>query len=255
MPSLGAKALLAAAAMTLAPATAKAECVVLLHGLARSDTSLALIEAVLTAKGYQVVNQDYPSTEKSIDVLVRETIPSALEQCEGKPVHFVTHSMGAILVRSYLGNTVPDWLGHVVMLAPPNKGSELVDAVGELALFKWQNGPAGTQLSTDEQSVPNRLGPVEYSVGVIAGTVPLGALGAVVFEGPNDGKVTVESTKLEGMTDHIELPVSHTFLMNNPVVIAHTLRFLETGSFGDKLTVGQALGLIDPLGMVTPNGE
>jgi len=254
MPSLGAKALLTAAALTVA-SQAKAECVVLLHGLARSDTSLALMEAVLTAKGYHVVNQDYPSTDEGIQELVRETLPRALAQCDEKPVHFVTHSMGAILVRAYFGNTAPDWLGHVVMLAPPNQGSELVDVVGELALYKWQNGPAGTQLGTDPDSVPNRLGPVKYSVGVIAGTVPLGALGAVVFEGPNDGKVTVESTKLDGMADHLTLPVSHTFLMNNPVVIAHTLRFLETGSFGSKLGVGQALGLIDPIEMVTPNGE
>lgn len=233
-------------------APSNAECVVLLHGLARSDTSLALMQAVLRAKGYHVVNKGYPSTKEPIETLVRDVIPAALEECGERKVHFVTHSMGGILVRAYLGNTNPDWLGHVVMLAPPNKGSELVDAVGDLSVFKWFNGPAGTQLSTGAQSVPNTLAPVKYSVGIIAGTVPLGALSAVVFDGPNDGKVTVESTKLDGMADHLELPVSHTFLMNNPVVIAHTLRFLKDGSFGPKMSVGDALAMIDPIDMVRP---
>ncbi len=139
--------------------------------------------------------------------------------------------MGGILVRQYLSQHRLNQLGRVVMLGPPNQGSQVVDKLRDWSVFRWFNGPAGVELGTDMASVPKTLGAAEFELGIIAGSRSINWLLSTLLPGPNDGKVTVESTKLAGMTDHLVLPVTHPLMMRHPDVIRQTLYFLQHGEF------------------------
>ena len=210
------------------------ECVVLLHGLARTSDSMGEMERKLQAAGFLVVNIGYPSREHSVEYLAQQAVTEGLTGCtehDAKRVHFVTHSMGSILVRYYFKDQADSRLGRVVMLGPPNQGAELVDALAEFPGFGLLNGPSGLQLGTDEEGITLTLGEVDFELGIIAGNRTVNPLFAALIPGPDDGKVSVESTRVAGMKAHIVLPVTHTWMMFNNEVIEQVISFLKNGRF------------------------
>lgn len=215
------------------------ECVVLLHGLARTAASMARLEEALTDAGFAVANIDYPSRKYAIEQLAPLAMEKGIAACRSRraeTVHVVTHSLGGILVRYYLAehdlaeHHLPK-LGRVVMLGPPNRGSQVVDKLSMLPGFGLWNGPAGFQLGTGEDSLPRQLGPARFAVGVIAGTRSLNPVFSRFLPDPDDGKVALESTKLAGMQDFLALPHTHTFMMRSAEVIRQTVFFLRNGRF------------------------
>lgn len=223
-------------ATTAFPAAAVSgqEQVILLHGLCRTSRSMTVMEQSLTQAGYKVRNVDYPSRTGSIEQLSETVVGKAVADCErdgAVKIHFVTHSLGGILVRSYLAHHSVPALGRVVMLGPPNQGSEVVDKLGSWWLFKKLNGPAGSELGTGPDSAPNRLGPANFCAGIIAGNWTINWINSLLIPGRNDGKVSVERTKLAGMADHVVIAAAHPFIMKNPVAIRQTIGFLQNGRF------------------------
>ena len=214
------------------------ECVILLHGLLRSSHSLEKLEKYLSDRGYRVVNLDYPSTKQPIPDLAENILDTAVRQCgqtTQEKIHFVTHSMGGIVVRYYLKHHNLPQLGRVVMLSPPNGGSELADFLKKSPLFKKAQVPTGLQLGTGAGSLPLELGPVDFELGIISGNRSFYPLNSALIPGPDDGIVSVERTKVEGMADFLLLPYSHTFIMQKEAVFEQVVHFLREGKFSDIL--------------------
>jgi hypothetical protein len=214
------------------PTLLYADCVVLLHGLARTSSSMVPLEKALENSGFTVVNIDYPSRKLPIEELSPLAVESGIDSCpEATKIHFVTHSLGGILVRYYFEDNSIQEMGRVVMIAPPNQGSEVVDNLRNTPGFEMLNGPAGQQLGTDEESIPLNLGPVDYEVGVIAGTRTFNPILSLFLPNPDDGKVSVARTYVEGVKEIIEVPHSHPFIMKANVVIEQSINFLQKGEF------------------------
>lgn len=210
------------------------EAVILLHGLARSARPMEKLARAARAAGYAVFNRGYPSRTATVRALVDAHLAPLVREAlaAGAPrVHFIGHSMGGILIRQYLAAYELAQVGRVVMIGTPNRGSELVDRLGWLAPFGWVNGPAGNELGTGPDSLPNRLPPATYEAGIIAGTRSFNPAYSAMIIGPDDGKVSVERAKLDGMRDFLVLPVNHTFMMQDEVVVRQSISFLREGRF------------------------
>lgn len=207
--------------------------IILLHGLGRTSRSMHALALNFRGEGHQVCNINYPSRKHPVAELVAYISPIIAEQSEQSAgrVHFVTHSLGGILVRAYLAEQSLPNLGRVVMLSPPNQGSELAQILRRNPFFKLVTGPAGQDLGTGANSVPNQLGPVDFELGIIMGKKSFVPFMSLIFHGPNDGRVAVARAKVSGQQDFLVVEQDHAVIMRSPEVIEQTLFFLQYGQF------------------------
>ncbi|KQT76902.1 alpha/beta hydrolase [Methylobacterium sp. Leaf466] len=217
------------------------EGVLLLHGIARRAASLAGLERAFRAAGYATLNLDYPARKAPLEDLVERIAPEVAAFAGSvAALHMATHSMGGLLARALVTRHRPANLGRVVMLGPPNGGSEIADRLWRLAPYRLFFGPAGAQLTTTpDAALRALLGRVEYPLGIIAGDRSLSPLESwLMLPGPDDGRVTVARTKVAGMTDHVTLHATHSLMMNNATVVAQALHFVRVGSFATRAAHG-----------------
>ena len=189
---------------------------------------------VLRSQGFDVCNIDYPSREHPLDELAANHVAPAVESCfpnDDAPIHFVTHSLGGIVVRQLAMTSAVPRMGRVVMLSPPNHGSEVVDKLGNWPMFGWLNGPAGKDLGTAADASPTRLGPATFELGIITGARTINPFLSMMIPGDDDGKVSIENAKLTGMKDFMVVRCSHPFIMKSDRAIEQTVEFLKNGAF------------------------
>lgn len=195
---------------------------------------MSKMAAGLREAGYTTANVDYPSQTATVEGLAEMAVGEGLDKCRetsAQKIHFVTHSIGGILLRYAQSESPIPELGRVVMLAPPNQGSEIVDITRDWPTAEIFSGKAGLQLGTDANSIPSNLGPVDFELGVVAGTGTINPILSAMLPIPNDGKVSVESTMVAGMKDFLVVRRSHRYIMTSDVVIANTKEFLKEGRF------------------------
>lgn len=203
--------------------------VVLLHGLGRSPMSLKYAEYRLRQGGFSPLNIGYPSRRAPIESLAR-MVAEKLPTASGRPLHFLTHSMGGIVLRQLLKANRPPNIGRAVMLGPPNRGSQLATRMRGSRIYRFAMGPAGQEIVSDLDSVPNTLGAVDFEVGVIAGKKAFDPLRSLVA-GESDGRVSLDETRVDGMADWLCVTRGHAFLMFDPKVIDQAIHFFRFGRF------------------------
>ena len=209
------------------------DCVILLHGLARSHHAMSSLESTLKQNNYLVINQNYPSTKQSIETLAEQHIQPMVDACltqQPKHIMVITHSLGGLVLEKYLETHALPKLSHVVMLSPPHHGSPLANILHHHFLYQTIMGPAGKELLTTNIHNTSSI-PKHVKFGIIAGSFNLVPFSHAIFHEANDGKVSISSTQTDNMTDFIVLPVSHMFMMNNHQTQHYVLNFLKHGTF------------------------
>lgn len=210
------------------------ELVVVAHGLGRSDWAMWRLVQRLKEANFNVCTLDYESLGESVESVLSETSNQINECLVNAPrTHFVGHSLGGLVIRSYLQDNQEKLahvgLGEVVLMGTPNKGSELADHLSDSWLMKV-GGEISRVLMTGDNSLGNNFDELDVNIGIIAGTKS-SSLTSEHFVGPNDGLVSVASTKLQSMSDFIAIEVTHTQMRYDLEVAEQTIHFLQQGEF------------------------
>ena len=206
--------------------------VVLLHGLARGHGSMAKLGSYLRAHGFETFGRSYPSRRHSISYLAGEITEWIVEHAANRAVSAVTHSMGGVVVR-HLHDPRIRW-HRIVMLAPPNGGSQLAAALRGNAVFRWYYGPAAAELGagTDWPPPPAPCAVIAGTRGLALTNPTSWTVGRRFPPGvKHDGTVRVDETRLDAMTAFAEVDATHTWIMNDARAQQLVVRYLTDGSF------------------------
>jgi hypothetical protein len=206
--------------------------VVLIHGIMGWKDRWSPMMSTLRQRGFEPVDVNYPSTRADIGDHVRQLALVIDNLPEHEELNFITHSMGALLIRRLLADQSTCRPRRVVMIAPPNSGVVSADLMHDLFAYHLVFGPSGQQLITGVASYVRGLPPPPCEFAVIAGGRGDGSGYNPLIEGDDDGVVDVEGTRLEGMSDFLLVDRVHNTIQSAPEVIAAALNFLESGRLG-----------------------
>lgn len=211
----------------------KDECVVLVHGLRANSSFMEELENALVDSGYRVLSVDYPSSQYKIQALADTAIGTALMMCGSccDTVHFIGHSMGNTLIHYYLQKTRPGKVHRIVMIAPVNQGTELINRLEWIPGFATLNSPAGMQLGCGPDRFLQSLSPLPHDIGIIAGNRTINPIASLIIPGKDDGRVSIEHTKMQGMDDFILVPSNHHWIVKKDSTVRSALRFIQHGHF------------------------
>jgi triacylglycerol lipase len=216
--------------------------VVLLHGWGRSERAMWLMKRRFTDAGFAAHAIGYDSRDQSIKQIVAQVDAAIDACCAGLgQINFVTHSLGGIILRAWAEENGSERIARAVMLSPPNHGSAIIDMLGSLRAVL---GPAGSDLGAHDDSAPNRLnalGPVKFELGVIAGDRSMNPIGSWILDGPDDGTVSVDSARVEGMKDFLVMSATHSFMNYDEDVALQAVRFMDTGAFSRATNEGDGV--------------
>lgn len=204
---------------------------VLLHGLWRGWRAMEPLARALGREGFSTLNLPYPSTRLPIPTLVGRIKSEITTAFPEQPVHFVTHSLGGILIRALLAEESSVLPGRIVMLAPPNGGSEIVDWSARHPLVRRLLGPAGRSLGSRgfASQLPDL--PPDADVAVIMGDRCSLPLFARLLEDRNDGIVSASKGRIAGLKEFAVIHADHTFIQMHPDAVRLTTGFLKTGNW------------------------
>jgi len=209
-----------------------AQLMICIHGLGETPLIMMPVEWMFRAAGYEVWNLSYPSTLYPIADLARTYIAPELDRAAGRRMHVVTHSLGGVLLHDCLQRHRPPLLGRVVMTSPGLRGSEALEVYRHHPLYRLVYGPAAWEGGIEDDAFARRLPPtVDYDLGVIAGSVSLDPLANSFIPWPHDGKISAGRTRLDGLADHVVLPLPHDLMSVHPLALAQIWSFIRYGTF------------------------
>jgi pimeloyl-ACP methyl ester carboxylesterase len=203
--------------------------IIIVHGLWMTGLELGVLQHRLrTEHGFEPSIFSYPSITGTMAEHVA-SLHSFVQTHKAERLHFIGHSLGGIVILKMLETYDDIPPGRVVCLASPMQGSCAVDG---FARWPFARAALGAAICDDVLSTKQRIWDGRRDVGIIAGSLSIG-IGRMFadFHEPSDGTLLVSETKLEGATDHIVMPVSHTGIVFSAEATTQVATFLKEGKF------------------------
>lgn len=214
--------------------TASGENVILVHGILRGSSSMNKIRRGLSHQGFIVTDFGYSAKDGSIDEISARLHKEACKIGKGK-IHFVTHSLGGIIVRYYISKYKPNNIGRVVMIAPPNSCSVFAAKLSNLPLYESILGRPGREIAHGEDCIVKDLPEPDFEFGIIAGGTGFKMGFNPFLKGDNDGTVLLNETKMSGMSDFMQIRGQHSLLLFSKEVVFGSINFIKNGKFQKKI--------------------
>lgn len=206
----------------------------LIHGYGGLGLEMEKIREAVQNEGFTTEIYVYKSLIDDVDSVSLNLIQT-IQKEKFDTVSFVTHSMGALVVRSMYEKLDSlsgfPFVHRIVMIAPPNNGSPIADFFSQFKFVKYIIGPNINNLTTNKITGASKYPIPTCEVGLIAGSFG-GKRGFNMFiNSDNDGVLIPENTKMGIEKDVVFVKSWHVGLLFNKKVIRYVNNFIQQGKF------------------------